>query len=353
MFGKGAAGKWGHQMKYATTVTCAVAVSATFGASAALAGGFERAGQSVNFMFEKGSYAELSFSYVMPDLRRNPDVFGDVAGDYFSVGAAFKKDLSDKLSLGISVDQPYGANVSYLPVATIEANLSSTSINALARYKLTPAFSVHGGLSYVTMGGDLRLPAIAGGTPILFDSDSDVAYSLGAAFEKPEIALRVAVTYFSGTNHSLTANLPIAPNTINPPQAVNLDFQTGVAKDTLVFGQVRWADWSGTSIVVAGADIVTYDNDVFTYTLGVGRKFNENWSGALTVGYERAQGGIASALSPSDGYLSLGLGGSYTKDNMKISGGLRYVAVGDAVASTGSFENNSALGVGIKVGWTF
>lgn len=40
---------------------------------------------------------------------------------------------------------------------------------------------------------------------------------------------------------------------------------------------------------------------------------------------------------------------------MKISGGVRYVKIGDATALGGAseFAGNSAVGVGVKVGWTF
>ena len=67
-------------------------------------------------------------------------------------------------------------------------------------------------------------------------------------------------------------------------------------------------------------------------------------------------------LAPTDGFLSLGVGGSYTQGNMKISGGVRYVKIGDADAlesppnsgiANAAFRDNSAVGVGVKVGWTF
>jgi len=141
---------------------------------------------------------------------------------------------------------------------------------------------------------------------------------------------------------------------------VNLDFQTGVAANTLVFGQIRWVDWSGSTInippAIAGAlggPLLTYAEDRISYTLGVGRKFNDTWSGAVTLGYEPSAGGIFSPLSPNDGYRSIGLGVTYTLDNMKISGGVRYVEVGDALTALGPFNDNTAVGVGVKVGWTF
>lgn len=321
-------------------------------ATGADAAGFDRSGQPLGFLFEKGNYVELSYGYVAPDVRRVPDTYGDVALDYSQIGLSYKTDLNDKLSLGVQLDQPWGARINYTPTAPIEAKLKSTAINAIARYKFNDAVSVHGGIGITTIGGFLRLPTTPG--RLTFDSDSDVNWLVGVAYEKPEIALRVALTYFSGTDHTLASSPALPnPNTINPPATVNLDFQTGIAKDTLLFGQVRWAKWTETAIRVNATDIVTYRNDRFSYALGIGRRFTENWSGAVTLGYEEPEGGIASSLSPTDGYKSIGLAATYTMDNMKITGGVRYIDIGDATAATGSFQNNDAIGVGLRVGYTF
>lgn len=322
----------------------------------AQAGGFDRSGQGIGFIFENGSYAELSFGQVTPDVRTNPDIFGNVAGAYTSASLAFKMDVNDKLSLGLMIDQPYGADIDY-NIAPLSAHLTSTAITGIARYKFSDALSVHAGLSQVTIDGVLQLPPpFPVNVPIVFDADSDTGYLVGVAFEKPEIAMRVALTYYSGTDHALTSVPALPGNTINPPQAVNLDFQTGIAKDTLLFGSVRWVGWTETAIVVGGAPIVTYANDTIAYSLGIGRRFNENWSAALTVGYESGDGLIASRLSPTDGYASVGLGATYTKDNMKISAGVRYVALGDATTEglpVNDWQGNSAVGIGVKIGFTF
>lgn len=346
-------------MKHYMTALGAFALSTGL----AQAGGFDRSGQGIGFIFEKGNYAELSFGQVTPDVRTNPDIFGNVAGAYTSASLAFKMDVNDKLSLGLMIDQPYGADIDYgMPYSppasyNLSAHLTSQAITGIARYKFNEAFSVHAGLSQVTVDGVLQLPPrFPVNVPIVFDADSDTGYLVGVAFEKPEIAMRVALTYYSGTDHALTSVPALPGNTINPPQAVNLDFQTGIAKDTLLFGSVRWVGWTETAIIVGGAPIVTYANDTIAYSLGIGRRFTENWSAALTVGYESGDGLIASRLSPTDGYASIGLGATYTKDNMKISAGLRYVELGNATTEglpVNSWQGNSAVGIGVKIGFTF
>ena len=142
--------------------------------------------------------------------------------------------------------------------------------------------------------------------------------------------------------------------------------QSGIAADTLLFGSVRWVEWSEFDIsptqygtLTGGKALVSYDSDTISYSLGLGRKFNDQWSGAVTLGYEAPTGGFASNLGPTDGYWSIGFGSSYTKDTMKITAGIRHVSIGDADTTLGAntaaghFSGNSALGAGIKVGFSF
>ena len=100
---------------------------------------------------------------------------------------------------------------------------------------------------------------------------------------------------------------------------------------------------------------MSFDNDKVSYALGVGRRLNENWAVALSGGFEKASGGIASNLSPTDGNRSIGVGATYTKDNVKISGGVRYIWIGDAMTELGAlspaadFTGNSGVAIGMSV----
>lgn len=346
-------------------------------ASTAIAGGFERSGLPLGFMFEKGSYVELSYGHVTPKIDGAAGgglaPSGNMAESYSTAGLAFKTDLNDKLSLGFTVDPSFGADVNYpnpspasapfaYPIRGTNAELNGDTIALIGRYKLTDQISVLAGLRSVGIGGNVEV--WSGGTllyPASYDTDRDIGYLVGAAYEKPEIALRVALTYASETKHDLAtsvAGTPVGSETVELPKSLTLDAQSGIAANTLLFGSIRWVDWTSTrlnSIGYPAPPLVGHDNDTITYTLGLGRKFNDNWSGAVSIGYEDAKGGIAPNLAPTDGNISLGVGGTYTQGNMKISGGVRYVKLGDATALSGAseFTDNSALGVGVKVGWSF
>ncbi|MGL4236031.1 hypothetical protein [Tabrizicola sp.] len=355
-------------MKTILTTAAALATAAT----AAHAGGVERSSQSVAILFEEGRYAELSFGHFDPTVSGSVGpggvaTSGDMSSSYNSWSLGYKMDIGEKMDFALVLDQPIGANVAYptgglYPLQGSTAKLSSSAITALLRYKFENNVSVYGGLRYQTVHGEVSLPTV-GAYSLDTNYDSELGYVVGIAWEKPEIAARVALTYNSAITHTLDATEggPFGGQSTfetEVPQSVNLEFQTGIAKDTLLFGSIRWQEWSEFVIDPVGyfptTPLVSYASDRITYNLGVGRRFNENWSGAVTVGYEKSDGEITGNLGPTDGFTSVGLAATYTMDNMKITGGIRYVDIGDATTTIGAnFEGNSGVGVGIRVGYTF
>ena len=349
------------------TLTAAATLMLT--TTVATAGGLDRSGQSVGALFEEGAYVELSFGYVMPEVSGEVTGGGPGSGnmalDYGQYGFAFKNDLSEQISYALIVDQPYGADVDYdetdpgYPIAGSNAEFRSTGITVLGRYKIDENFSVHGGLRAVTIGADAYV--VSGGVyDASYDDDTQFAYVIGGAYERADIALRVALTYTSSMDfeHGTTVGGSDVPDTeYEIPQSVNLDFQTGVAADTLLFGSIRWVEWSKTQIDsfgYPGNPIVGYQDDTITYNIGVGRRFSDVFSGSIAVGYEESKDREASNLSPTDGSTSVSIGGAYNLQNgVEISGGVRYVLIGDAETNFATFEDNSATAIGLKVAYTY
>jgi long-chain fatty acid transport protein len=338
-------------------------------ASGVQAGGVERSSQSVAILFEQGRYAELSFGRFAPDVSGTLGVSsGDMAPSYNSWSLGYKMDIGDRMAFAMILDQPIGADIDYpgtlgpgsYPLAGSKAKLSSSAITALLRYKFDNNVSVYGGLRYETVHGEVSLPVVAGYT-LDTNYDSELGYLVGVAWEKPEIAARVALTYNSAITHSLDsvefgATTPGFDTEI--PQSINLEFQTGIAKDTLLFGSIRWQEWTAFVIDPPAyplpVPLVDYASDRVTYNLGIGRRFNDRWSGAVTVGYEKPDGQPTGNLGPTDGMKSIGLAATYTKENIKITGGVRYVDIGDATTTLpAEFTNNSGVGFGIRVGYSF
>ncbi|MDA7426991.1 outer membrane protein transport protein [Primorskyibacter aestuariivivens] len=389
------------------------AVMASFVASIASAGGIERARPAYNILFEDGNYAQFSFSQINADVSGDYSATaafiggssstGDMSNVERQIGFGLKLQLTDRLDAAVLLSQPYGADAVYGRgfYEGLTAQWNSTAVDTVLKYQINERMSIYGGASLLTSSADIMIPvalgniasdpdgpAALGGGPlpgsIVSDyaasssTETDVGYVLGAAYEIPDIALRVALTYRSAITHDFDAQesytqltLPGGVPTFTPvntttdtsiemPQSWTLDFQSGVAPKTLVFGSVKWTEWSkwevrpGAYEAETGSDIVSFENDVFTYQLGVGRQVTENLSLFARVGHETKKGGTASRLSPTDGYTSVGFGGSYQLGQAKITAGIEHAWLGDAETSTPTdFTGNTATGFGLTVGFAF
>lgn len=362
--------------------------------------GLDRSGQNIDILFEQGNVAELSFGRIMPDVDgTDEDVFGgrdsgQVASDYNQVGLALKMDVDERLSFAVILDEPYGSDVSYpvggsVALGGTRAIVDSRAFTALARYRFNDMMSVHGGLRYQNLEADVTLQGAAygplSGYDARFGQDGGLGFVIGGAYERPDIALRVALTYSSKIEHDLpttetVGGIPVnlidprlaatSTTTVETPASINLDFQTGIMADTLLFGNIRYAMYEDTIVSPAFFDaafpttsrdsLTDIDNGV-SYNLGIGRRFNETISGSVSVGYEEKGDDLVSPLAPTNGNYSLSVGVAYNvSETMTISGGARYTWLGDARPETGtpdtaraSFTDNNAVAVGMSIAYRF
>ncbi len=349
------------------------------------AGGLDTTGQSIGFLFSEGTVAELGYAHVMPKISGN-DAFGPFTGPSGNIAseislpmASFKHDFTEKLSFGIIVERPFGAGVAYgatsLAFGGTSASAETTSITALLRYRLSDRFSVHGGLrwqraeaSFALLGG---IYGPLSGYTATMAPDSGVGYVVGAAYEIPDYFLRVSLTYSSAIDHGFSttemAPGPFGPVTVvsqvgaTTPQSLNLEFISGIAPETFVFGGARWVEWSKLQFappVLSGATtspLVDF-NDTVTYSLGVGRRLSENWTVTAGLIYEPSTSPLTTPLSPTDGFFGAVLGAVYTRDNLQIQANVVATRIGDATpfvsalgTTVSSFTDNSSVGVGLKI----
>jgi len=360
------------------------ALAATLIAGGAFAGGVERSSQSVGILFEKGRYAEVTFGAVVPTVSgvglnataTGIAKTGDIVPGFGMLSFGYKQPLNDKLDLAIILDEPIGAK-SHYPESSdyllrgVTGEINATGLTSLLRYKLPNNLSVYGGVRIQRLSGNTTVPLV--GYTMNTSKETDLGYVIGAAWEKPEIGARVALTYNSKITHSLEATERFGATTINDrfdmtvPESINLEFQTGINPKTLLLGSVRWVRWSEYEIAPPAyaatinpmtgqpfGPLVSYASDVTTVQLGLGRKFSDRWSGALMLGYEHNNGDIAPNLGPTNGMRSVTLVANYQpNDKIKITGGVTYVDIGSAKTSVGSFDDNHAWGAGVRVGMSF
>lgn len=341
-------------------------------ATPAFAGGIERSNQSMNILFQQGRYLEVGASYGAPRVSgRLPAALGgaatgNISQNFFSGSISYKSDLNEKLSYAVILDQPFGADTLYpagSALANASGNISNTTLTGVLRYKFDGGFSAYAGIRSSWTAGKVSLPGYTMST----NTDQAFGYLVGVAYEKPEIALRVALTYNSKIKHSFNALERPGALSFNTtfattiPESLNLEFQTGVAEGTLVFGSVRWVNWKDFRIAPpvyqtnpATPTLVAYAKNSVTYTLGVGRRFSENLSGSVSIAHDTGNSNPTSNLGPIGKRNSIGVGVSYTKDAITISGGVQYTRIGSATTNIGSqFSKNSAIGAGVRVGFRF
>lgn len=400
------------------------------------ADGLDRSGQSVSSIFAPSGTASASMGLVMPRVT-GKDLAGneyDAGEDYSLFSMTFTNAVNDRFNYSVILDQPFGANVFYDndPLTTALggtlADVDSTGLTFVGRFKITDRISVFGGIGVeqidarVNLNGQAyagaistaavasRVPGLdstllgaalrgdiaaagaidgaygAGTTAALaaqvrttmggfnatdgykfrMDRSTKPTYLIGAAYEIPDIAFRLAGTYRFETKHTSKISEDLLGTTYNntidyiTPQSFNLDFQTGIAAGTLLTASYRWTEFGKVNITptVLNRDLVTI-NDGHRYTLGVARQFNDEFAASLTYIFEPEDPDhIVSPLAPTDGMKGLSLGGRYKTDKWNISGSISYLGVTDADPGVADrkvarFRDNSIIAIGFKAEMTF
>lgn len=365
----------------------------------AQAGGLDRSGQGLNLIFEPGTVVQGGLTFVDPSITGSlaGTDSGDIGESYILPRVSFKTSIGDNWDIGFGYDEPYGADVAYSPNyilstcnqafnpgqsgpgspgfnpgcsgqpgSQLKATADTRDLVGVVRYKFGGGFSALGGLRIQTLDAKVDVPAALNYT---YDADgsTELGYIVGAAWERPDIAARVSLAYNSRIEHTMSQTETLvttaggttvinSESKVSTPASVNLDFQTGVAPGTLLFGSVRYAKWTDTTVVPGNypsgdpaGTLLKYNDDIWTFNLGLGRNITENFSLAFLVSHETQQGGTVSDLGPTDGYTGIGLGGTYSFENSKLSAGIRYNWLGNAETNNGAqFEDNTAYGIGVQ-----
>lgn len=362
-----------------------IAMSAT-----AYAGGFERADQSVSILFKEGRQLEFGVRGGFPDVTGDatansptPGVSsGNIADNFIDFYGAFKFDINESLSAAIIYDEPFATNITYpssnyfLTGATAE--LKIRELVGVLQYNLPPdmavlggGFSVYGGPRVSRTSASATIPT-ANGYDIDVESEFGLGYLVGVAWERPDLGMRVAISYNSeiendlDTVETLANGATVAGETaLDTPQSLTLEFQTGLNPKTQLFGSIRWVEWGDFTIepplFSAGGDpLAFFPDDTITYRVGLGRRITDDLSIFGDVSYEPGVGGDYGNLTPRDGFLSFGLGGTYKFDKLSLTLGGRYARLGDAdtVPAPGGptvaeFRDNDAFFVGARIGIDF
>ena len=351
--------------------------------------GLERINVDPSFLFSEGSSAEIGFATVNPSL---PAVKGtgsaftfqsglDVGRSFSALTGSVKTEMGDNFDLGLFyTNQGNGVGLDYGTITgaegniTIKADLEMPTLAAIGKYQINDAMSVFIGAKQTTVnaGATLKLGSDSNNNvnPDVtshweLSKKTGIGAIYGAAYEMPEIALRVVLTIEDDIDLKIpaTAKGGLAATgtaTASIGDAMSLNFQTGIAEDTLLFGNIRRSNWKDNQVkvpfLVVGLQQISSFSDGDSYSLGLGRKISDDLSVSISGFYDGSSGGAISELAPTGATRTLSLGGKYAiSDNADLSFGGSYSQRGDALTANykASLTDSKVISLGAKVGFRF
>lgn len=426
----------------------AIAVAASLGSIAlSHAAGLERSGQSVQPLFEEGTYIGLSYVYADPNIEGTDaanNKIEDMLDDYSMPSVAVKVSPTPNTAVALVYDTPFGVDTTYKSgsmfnnaLGTTETHTKTKSLTALGGGKVTNNIWLYGGIEYQKVDGFVTAASPVGAAAatkgvlsspsvgltleqykglsqvvasntatatqtaqynaitnnitqlarspklysLQFENDDTFVPVVGLAFEKPEIALRAAVTYRGPARYNIAGleDLTLAASSASNvknfpgktefefPQSVNFDFQTGLSKKHQLLGMVnaRWMNWKSFEIAPplafagSGEPLAEYSDDQYSVEVGLGKRFTPRFSAQISAGYDSGTGLPLTLLGPYNSTKNVGLGGKLklTKQ-VSISAGGQYVWMegGDVMSgnqTVAKVDDGNGYAVGGKLEFNF
>lgn len=362
------------------------ALIAPLGVGAAHAGGLEANGYNWDLLFDpatyvgKGTVTRVIIDHDITSLAA-PGL-GTVATSsnrtYYNF--AVKADLIENASCLVSAQNPWGSGTDRsLPYAaataqSVRERIWSNDLGLTCAYGFDVgpgSLSLIGGISAQSLNYEALVPVLLPGptlgtAPVELDGNG-FGWRIGAAYEVPEIALRVSAIYNAAIDYDLSgtfaAGLP-ATASVTTPQTLEVKAQSGIAPGWLVLGGVKWVDWSAVhalSVTTPGPTLTTVLNyeDGWTVSAGVGHQLTED----LTVlagliwdkGTSRQNGAGVLANGTQADRWGANLGAAYKpSDNFELSGGVSYSIIEAGTNALGeSWDKGSVLAFSLSAKASF
>ncbi|ESW91685.1 OmpP1/FadL family transporter [Mesorhizobium sp. M1060] len=357
----------------------------------ARAGGLERGGYDIDLLFDPAPFAtEAEATYVMPD-RKFKNAAGpnganlglgttaDGAEGYWIPHIGMKVQVVQGVDCMVDYSQPWGAHTApgiwNGALSNTETDIKSNNYAGTCSYKFDAGkgqLRFIGGLFYQDIGGFKEslvsvFPVLTGRVDL---EANGWGWRAGVAYEIPDIALRASLVYNSKVKlDNLSGELdltsvgqgviPIYGSTQYMPDTVELKLQSGIAPGWLAFGSIKWVNWSVLQSVPICPTIapssLCYTNgpgevtsldlmyrDGWTVSGGVGHKFNDQWSGAAQISWDR---GTSHGYGSQSDTWTLGGGVAYTPQpniEVRLGGAIGVLTSGHSGIMIG--ENGKVVG---------
>lgn len=310
----------------------------------------------------------------------------DDSENYWVPRVGLKAGFGDATDCMVDYSQPWGAHTK--PGANwagknenIETKVESDNYALTCSYRLDVGrgqLRLIGGGFYQELSGFKERQVIPanfgglGGTGVgRLDLKGDGwGWRTGVAYEIPEYALRASLVYNSEVKlDDITGTLNLSQvgalgspvisvyGAQNMPDSLEFKFQSGIAPGWLALGSVKWTDWSQFSKVPfycrtatpgvcaaggVGTSLELGYRDGWTISGGVGHKFNDQWSGAVTVTWDR---GTSQGFGTQTDTWTLGTGVSYSPTEnveLRLAGALGILTSGSSGLTSINGQNYGA-----------
>jgi long-chain fatty acid transport protein len=343
--------------------------------------GYSRGTANTDILWEAGSVNfDATATYSDPNRKFNKNAVSALNGTeyskaYWVPNIAAKYSFNENLACEVTYTTPFGADSHF----DVMNNRGKTDEKFVTReYGAACAVFVPvgpgrlgfiGGAYYEEFSYDFTGFTRVGRftTPLDFGVDShDWGWRAGIGYEIPEYAFRTQLLYRSGTSHegSSTGSLPAFGRSVpvsasgELPQSVELKAQTGVAPGWLVFGSVKWTDWSVLDTLDLNLGGQKFSNyyywrDGISVTGGVGHQFTDRISGAVTLAYDR---GVSTGWDLYGDQYTVGLTGAVKDDwggEWKASVAAAYLASAQETkyAPGQNSSSKGTWGYGLQIGY--
>ncbi len=365
-------------------------------ATAAQAGGYARGEADTDILFESGDFIfRAGATYVSPRRKfkttgpagaANND--GVYTNDYWIPSVAAKIGVSENFACALTYTQPFGADATYgmdvrraqfytagkAPYGDKRFVTNEYGATCDVKFDVGPGkLHILGGVfvqdfSYTAVNEGDTVPGYSALAPLPYGTlrlkdDSAFGYRIGAAYEITEYALRVSLLYRSEVKHKtnegsydvqdLGAIYIPSSGYGTLPQSLKLAVQSGVAPGWLVYGSVKWTDWSvldslnyriGPSAVQK--DIYNW-KDGWTIQAGVAHVFTEKLTGTVNVTWDS---GVSTGADIHEDSVTLAAGvlAKLGPGDLRFGAGITHMSTGTQSRAQGATFDATGGG-----GWAY
>ena len=323
----------------------------------AFAGGTEVSRQNNMILFSNDK--TVNFSTRTTSFNIKDDLFASdnqtVVKKLSIFSAAFKSSYSENISYAFEMYEPMAVTLQY--PSGVKAQLRSQALSLTGKYNFSDSgFGIVAGARQLTIKrSTVNIGAALG--DMTTTPDSGIGYVAGLSYEVPAIALKVLLTQAPGIDIEVPTTV-VGSGTVSQPTFTTLEFETGIAENTLLYGSIHQGEHASAQVKLKGVGAISSFEDGEKYNIGIGRKFNDKLSGSLSYTTEEGTSATGtSLLSPTNGTDTYSLGLNYSTETVDISFGYAMSVYGDKAVTTliggnpvtGNFKNNDASTVGLRI----